>query len=50
MVDAHDWRPLSAAAKMTFLLKIQQEQQDKHSDEYKQKAVANVAWAFAAVK
>lgn len=50
MVDAHDWRPLSAAAKMTFLLKIQQEQQDKHSDEYKQKAAANVARAPEAAK
>jgi len=42
MVNAADWRPLSAAAKMTFLLKIQQEQQDKHSEEYKQQAAANV--------
>lgn len=29
MINAADWRPLSAAAKMTFILKIQQEQQER---------------------
>jgi len=41
MINAADWRPLTAAAKMTYILKIQQEQQDKHSDEYKRDAAAN---------
>lgn len=50
MVNAADWRPLSAAAKMTFLLKIQQEQQDKHSEEYKQQAAANVNRAPLALR
>ncbi|CAJ1397444.1 unnamed protein product [Effrenium voratum] len=50
MVNAYDWRPLAAAAKMTFLLKIQQEQQDKHSDEYKQQAAANVSRAPLALR
>eukprot|EP00435_Cladocopium_sp_Y103_P002648 s100_g1.t1 len=50
MVTAADWRPLSAAAKMTFLLKIQQEQQDKHSEEYKQQAAANVNRAPLALR
>lgn len=50
MVNAADWRPLSAAAKMTFLLKIQQEQQDKHSEEYKQQAAANVNRAPVALR
>ena len=29
MINAAEWRPLSAAAKMTFILKIQQEQQER---------------------
>eukprot|EP00930_Biecheleria_cincta_P044771 TRINITY_DN30830_c0_g1_i1.p1 TRINITY_DN30830_c0_g1~~TRINITY_DN30830_c0_g1_i1.p1 ORF type:complete len:931 (+),score=194.14 TRINITY_DN30830_c0_g1_i1:107-2899(+) len=41
MINAADWRPLTAAAKMTYILKLQQEQQDKHSDEYKRDAAAN---------
>jgi len=41
MVNTEDWRPLTAAQKMTFLLKLQQAQQDANSQEAKQQAAAN---------
>jgi hypothetical protein len=41
MVNMHDWRKLSAAQKMTFVLKLQQAQQDANALEEKQKAAAN---------
>jgi len=40
-VHAHDWRALSAAQKMTFILKLQQTQQDENSQESKKQAAAN---------
>eukprot|EP00931_Biecheleriopsis_adriatica_P116593 TRINITY_DN92216_c0_g1_i1.p1 TRINITY_DN92216_c0_g1~~TRINITY_DN92216_c0_g1_i1.p1 ORF type:complete len:1003 (-),score=200.92 TRINITY_DN92216_c0_g1_i1:62-2881(-) len=45
MINAPDWTPLTAAARMTFLLKLQQAEQDKHSEEYKKEAAANTARA-----
>merc|ERR1711918_286003 len=45
VVEAEAWRPLSAAQKMTYVLKLQQAQQDKNADELKQQAAANVARA-----
>lgn len=41
MVHAHEWRSLSAAHRMTFLLKLQQAQQDENTRELKQQAAAN---------
>merc|ERR1711979_49931 len=41
MVNAEDWRPLSSSKKMTFILKLQQDQQEENSKEAKQQAAAN---------
>jgi len=41
MVYATDWRPLSAAQKMTHMLKLQQAQQEENSKDAKQQAAAN---------
>jgi len=41
MVNAEDWRLLTAAQKMTFLLKLQQETQEENSKEASQQAAAN---------
>lgn len=41
MVNAEEWTPLTAAQKMTFALKLQQEQQEKNTVEAKQQASAN---------
>jgi hypothetical protein len=41
MVNAEDWRKLTAAQKMTFMLKLQQGQQDANAKEEKLKAQAN---------
>uniref|UniRef100_A0A7S2VSG5 RAP domain-containing protein n=1 Tax=Zooxanthella nutricula TaxID=1333877 RepID=A0A7S2VSG5_9DINO len=41
MVDAPAWRSLTAAQKMTYMLKLQQEQQDENTREAKQQAAAN---------
>jgi hypothetical protein len=42
-VTAEDWRALSAAQKMTFMLKLQHAQQDLNSVEAKRQSVANTA-------
>jgi len=44
-VHSHDWRSLTAAQKMTFMLKLQQEQQEANTKEAKQQAAANVVRA-----
>lgn len=41
MVNAEDWRPLTAAHKMTFILKLQQAQQEENTREAQQQAAAN---------
>merc|ERR1711972_1188828 len=41
MVNAEDWAPLTPAQKMTFLLGLQQAQQEENSREAKQQAAAN---------
>lgn len=41
MVNSDDWKKLSAAQKMTFMLKMQQAQQDVNAKDEKQKAAAN---------
>merc|ERR1712032_1644188 len=41
MVNAEDWKPLTAAQKMTFILKMQQDQQDVNAKDAKQQAAAN---------
>mmetsp|Transcript_52307 Transcript_52307/g.124809 ORF Transcript_52307/g.124809 Transcript_52307/m.124809 type:complete len:1096 (+) Transcript_52307:135-3422(+) len=41
MVHASEWRPLSAAQKMNYLLKLQQAQQEENSRELQQQAAAN---------
>jgi len=41
MVNADEWRPLTAAQKMTFILKMQQDRQDENAKEAKQQAAAN---------
>jgi len=43
MVNAQEWKKLSAAQKMTYMLKLQQAQQDENAKEEKQKAAANIA-------
>merc|ERR1719263_2603907 len=43
MVNAQEWKQLSAAQKMTYMLKSQQAQQDEKAKEEKQKAAANIA-------
>jgi len=45
MVNAEEWKKLSAAQKMTFMLKLQQEQQEENVREEKQKAAANTTRA-----
>merc|ERR1712032_492448 len=42
-VTADDWRALTAAQKMTFILKLQHAQQDLNSAEAKRQSVANTA-------
>merc|ERR1712113_1339319 len=41
MISAEDWAPLMPAQKMTFLLSLQQTQQEENSREVKQQAAAN---------
>jgi len=41
MVNAEEWKVLSAAQKMTFMLKMQQAQQEENAKEAKQQAAAN---------
>merc|ERR1712217_412307 len=41
MVNSADWRALTAAQKMTFILKMQQDQQDVNLQDAKQQAAAN---------
>merc|ERR1712157_618999 len=41
MVNAEDWRKLTPAQKMTFMLKLQQDQQEANTIESKQQAAAN---------
>jgi len=41
MVNAEDWKKLSAAQKMTFMLKLQQGQQEENAKEERLKAAAN---------
>jgi len=45
MVNAEDWKKLTAAQKMTHMLKLQQAQQDENAKEEKQKAAANTTRA-----
>merc|ERR1712032_1780593 len=41
MVNTEDWAPLTPAQKMTFLLNLQQAQQEENSREAKQQAAAS---------
>jgi len=45
MVNMEDWRKLTAAQKMTFMLKLQQDQQEVNSTESKRQSAANAARA-----
>lgn len=45
MVSAHDWRPLTSAQKMKFILELQDAQQEENARDLKQQAAANVARA-----
>lgn len=40
MINSEEWRPLTTAQKMTFLLKVQQDQQEDNSRNLKQQTVA----------